>query len=111
MKTSALCPVCEGRLSLWAGLRAPTPFRLRCPHCRTLLLIRIRGLWLVFTFMVLFACGAVASCVALFLQFGWRAAIVGVSICVHLPFIADIATRIVFFTYADFVPEQRGGDA
>ena len=26
MKTSTDCPVCGGRLSLWTGLRAPTPF-------------------------------------------------------------------------------------
>jgi len=61
--------------------------------------------------MVLFMCGAVAGCIALYLQFGWRAAIVGVSIWLLLTFIAEIATGMVIYTYADFVPEQRGGDA
>ena len=38
------CPMCEHRISAWAGVRSPSPMHIRCNGCRTVLRVRMRGL-------------------------------------------------------------------
>jgi hypothetical protein len=44
MKTKGICPACGGKISLWAGLKAPTPFHFRCPHCKARLRVAMLDL-------------------------------------------------------------------
>ena len=47
------CPSCDNALSFWNVAKAPTPFHLKCDHCRTKL--RFAGLsWPVLAAALLF---------------------------------------------------------
>ena len=44
MKTNAICPVCQQTVSMVAFLKAPTPFRFSCSHCKSKIKVHLRGL-------------------------------------------------------------------
>src|SRR5437879_5726496 len=67
LKTDSSCPACGGRLTVWVGVRSPSPLSVRCPHCRQKLVVRFRG-------RALFICAVTAILIPciFFLVWGWR---------------------------------------
>ena len=107
MKTSTECPSCQGELTLWTGLRAPTPFFIRCPHCQTVLRTRMRGLSWLCVLMSVLILGGLAGCAVLYFKHGWAACGVALAAFFVFFFIAEIVTGMVFYTYARFEPVKR----
>ena len=48
------CPACEKPLSLWNVAKAPTPFHLKCDHCRTKLGFERHVGWITFAIALVF---------------------------------------------------------
>jgi hypothetical protein len=103
MNTKTECPVCHGDVSLWDGMRAPTPFRIRCPHCRTRLQVKMRGLRWVFALMVLVGIGVGVWLAELWFR-SRRLLILGVACVVVAWLIAELVAGVVLYTYARFDP-------
>lgn len=38
------CPMCQHRISSWAGFKSPSPVHIRCDGCGLVLRVRMRGL-------------------------------------------------------------------
>src|SRR5262245_26405535 len=102
MNTSTPCPSCTGRLTLWHGFRAVTPFRIRCPHCREQLRVRLRGLTPVFWFVVVMAL-AVGGFLG-FLQVMGRDLTTGFLIAglIGVWIFVEVVTGIILYTFAEF---------
>ena len=103
MKTSSNCPSCGGRLNFWTALKAPTPFRLRCTHCKAALKVVLPGLWaLMVVICALFILLGIGTVYA-FLRHGWPYFFAGLSALLFLWLIIEIFTMIVFYNNASFV--------
>ena len=102
MKTSGICPACQGKLSFWAGLTAPTPFYIRCPRCRRKLRVRMRGLWLFFLSLVLLLTGVGAGWFAAYRAFGWAGFWTGFACCWIVWLLVEVASAITLYTNAEF---------
>jgi DNA-directed RNA polymerase subunit RPC12/RpoP len=102
MKTSGTCAACQGKLSLWAGLTALTPFYIRCPHCRTKLRVRMRGLWLFFLFIVLLFVGGGVGWFAAWRKFGWAGLSIGFACCAVVWLLVEAAAAVTLYTHAEF---------
>jgi hypothetical protein len=111
MNTSGICPACQGRLSLWAGLKAPTPFHFRCPHCGAKLRIEMRNFWPFLFFVLLAFVGLVILWIGAWRKFGMAGLATGF-ICYPIAcIVAELATGIVFYTYAKFTVKSPRKDA
>jgi hypothetical protein len=108
MKTNGICPACEGKLSLWVALKAPTPFHIRCPHCRARLSIAMPWLWPFFILVLLFfAALAIASAVA-WRKFGIRGLLTGLAGYLLVLLIAELVIGVAFFTFGKFTVKGAG---
>lgn len=109
MKTSATCPACGANMSLWDGMRAPSPFHFTCPHCKAKLRIRMRGLWPLLVFVACIFAGLAVGCIAAWQKFGTRGLLVAV-VCyaayAAAGFAAEVTAGIMFYTYGTFA--RRG---
>ena len=57
------CPQCNARVTFWAGLKQFSPFRFKCPHCRTMFKVVIPFKWIVLlTVCLIFGLLTLASC-------------------------------------------------
>ena len=108
MKTSGTCPACQGRLSLWAGMTAPTPFYIRCPACRAKLRVRMRGLWLFFLGLVVVMAGTAAAWLAAYRTFGWRGFWVGFVCCGIVWLLVEVVAAVTLYTNAEFDIAESG---
>jgi len=102
MKTSTNCPACTGKLALWHGIWAGTPFRMTCPHCRARL--RIDLPWLVPVFWAL-----VVGFAALGVGIGYLAAsgrfvpVVYMGIGMVIAWLVlELVGGVILYTYASF---------
>jgi hypothetical protein len=90
-----------------AGLKAGTPFAIKCPHCKTTLIVRMRGLIPLVLAIIGFVSLCVWSVQPFFAAFGafWT----GVYILLLLAFwlFLEIATGVILFTHATFTPYRR----
>jgi hypothetical protein len=111
MNTNGTCPACQGKLSLWAGLKAPTPFFIKCPDCKTKLRVRMRGLWFFVLFMVALIICAVVGVMIAWHEFGLKGLILGTACYLVFLVLADIAMSVVYYTYAKFDFTNRSKDA
>jgi hypothetical protein len=110
-RISTACPRCDRRIGLMAGLKAGTPFALKCPHCKTTLIVRMRGLIpfvLAITALISLSVWGVHP---IFVRFGsfWTGLYV-VFLLVGW-FALEIATGVILFTHARFTPinwKRRG---
>ena len=102
MKTRANCPACRGELSLLDGLKAPTPFHFRCPHCRARLRVRMRGLWPLLIFVVCLFTGLAVECVAVWRAFGPKGLIISLACYAFAGVVADLVCGILLYTYGTF---------
>lgn len=111
MKTSIECPACQGRISLWHGMMAPTPNHFRCPHCRAGLRVQIRGLW-AFLLVIVAASVAVAY---LWMQawhkFGPRAFWAGLAGLLAVGLLGELAFSLFLYSRAKFVPKNAPDSA
>ncbi|MDB6110126.1 MAG: hypothetical protein JWR69_1876 [Pedosphaera sp.] len=102
MKTSTACPKCSGQITLWHGLRAPTPFRIRCVRCRAKLRVRLPGLTAAFAMICLLALvlGGYLGCLIVMRRWT-EAGVLGVAVLAGwLAF--ELVGGMVLFTYARF---------
>jgi hypothetical protein len=101
------CPCCARRIGLMTGLKAGTPFAIKCPHCKTTLLVRMRGL----IPLVLAVIGFVSLCVwsvkPFFAAFGatWTAVYILLLLAVWL--LLEVSIGVILFTHARFTPISR----
>ena len=102
MKTRANCPACRGELSLLDGLKAPTPFHFRCPHCRARLRVRMRGLWALLILVVCLFTGLALECLAVWRAFGRTGLFVSLACYAVAGVVADLTCGILFYTYGTF---------
>ena len=107
MNTNGICPACQGQLSIWVAIRSPSPFSLRCPHCKKKLRVRMRGLWPFVIVVVLMFIALAAACIAAFGLFGWLGFFFGIAGLLLFWIIAEFATSILYFNYAKFTFEDR----
>src|SRR5437899_12807045 len=102
MKTSATCPACGNNMSLWDGMKAPTPFHFRCPHCTARLRIQMRGLWPLLILVVCLFAGLAVGCIAAWRKFGARGLLIALVCYAAASFAAEVTAGIVFYTYGTF---------
>ena len=67
----------------------------------------MRGLWLLFTFVILLFAAMTVGCIMIFEKYGWRPLLVSFGVVILFWFIAELITGIIFYSYAQFVPEQK----
>ena len=103
MKTSAVCPACQGKVSMWDGVKAPTPAHLRCPHCRQRLRVSIRGFWLYAVLATLLQLSLLAGCVVAYRSFGWAGLLVAIVSSVALWLIVELLSGVLFYTWGEIV--------
>jgi hypothetical protein len=105
LKTSATCPACGGRLTVWAGLRSPSPLSMRCPECRRKLSIQWRAL-------PFFVCAVVVGIIigVFFLISGWIRlpgdTAIRFAVLLVGSLLLELVTAVVFFTFATFAPRS-----
>lgn len=106
-RLSTPCPCCQRRIGIGAGIKAPTPFTICCPYCKTWLFVRMRGL-------VPLTLGILALVAALGAGLMWVQASLGgawMGACVVLLLAAglalDIALSVILFTNATFTPINK----
>jgi hypothetical protein len=109
MKTKGICPACRGALSLWTGLKAPTPFHLRCSHCKTKLRIEIKGFWLLLIFIVVLVVGLAIAWFAAVKKFGLLGFFAGFLFYAVACLVMEIVTGMIFYTYARLTPKITKG--
>lgn len=84
------CPACGRDIGIWAVIKAPTPNRFRCPHCRERLWYRgIGGVIAVFAVMlVVLVVAALGAAVAVGLDNPGLAAVAGLGVLAagYVPF-------------------------
>ena len=81
------------------GLKAPTPFHFRCPHCRTKLRVQMQGLWPLLTFIVCLFVGLAVGCLGIWRAFGLTGLIIGLACYAAAGLVADIVCGTIFYTY------------
>lgn len=106
LKTSGTCPACGGRLSLWTGMKAPTPIRVRCPHCRKTLRVRMRGLWLVLLLVVVLLVWLAHALSGVLRRFGWTGLVYLLPALALAWVVLDLAFGMLLYSFATFVPEN-----
>lgn len=99
MKTRANCPTCRGELSLLDGLKAPTPFHFRCPHCRAKLSVQMRGLWPLLILVVCLFAGLAVGCLCMWRAFGLTGLFISLAFYAAAGLVADIVCGTIFYTY------------
>ncbi len=103
-RLSTPCPNCGRRVGIGAGIKAPTPFTIRCPHCRTWLLIRMRGMIPFVAGLVAFIILCVWSVFQVFALagafWGWLTVLLMLAVWLAV----EIGACVLFFTYARFTP-------
>lgn len=106
-RRSIACPACGRRVGLWAGMKAATPFAVRCPHCRTVLRVQWRGLLPLIAGVVVGAASCAWSLLQVHARFGlaWSALAAVLWIAVWL--CVEVAAGVTLYTHATFVPMQR----
>ena len=106
-RLSTPCPNCGRRVGIGAGIKAPTPITIQCPHCRTWLLIRMRGMVPFVAALVAFVSLCVWSVFAVFAATGafWGMLYLLLMLAVWLT--VEIGTCVLFFTHAKFTPLTR----
>jgi hypothetical protein len=108
MKTQTVCPACNGTVSFWAGFRAPTPFTIRCPNCKTKLKTVFPGLPFIFAVVLVgfitVSWGSLAFLIAHRLSFLRFLAINGCLLILWL--VLEVVFAVILFTYASFVPRK-----
>jgi hypothetical protein len=107
LKTHASCFSCGGTLTIWTGMRSPSPLSMRCPHCRQKLAIRFRG-------RALFICAVIAILIPclFFLIWGWRqlpttALLTRLAILFVGWILLELATAVFYFSFATLVPRAH----
>ncbi len=104
MKTSIACPKCNGQITLWHGLQAPTPFRIRCARCKTKLRVKLRGLKIAFVGIIIVAVPLGGYLGYLIATRHWAgAALLGVALVLGW-FFLELLTGLLLFTRAEFTP-------
>jgi hypothetical protein len=103
MKTSAVCPACQGKISLWDGVKALTPARLRCPHCRQRLRVKIRRFWLWATLATILQLTLLAGCVIAYQSFGWKGLLLAIAGSLAVMLIVELLTGVLFYTRGELV--------
>lgn len=68
MKKSTACPCCEERITLRESLRATTPLRLTCGHCRARLRVELAGVRLAFALILVSYLALFTSLLVAFLR-------------------------------------------
>ncbi len=91
-------------MSLLDGLKAPTPFHFKCPHCRARLRVQMRWLLLLMLIIVCLFAGLGLGCLAAWRTFGRKGFIVGLLFCVAAWVLAEMLTGITVYTYGRLVP-------
>ena len=110
MKTSGVCPACAGRLSMWDGVKAPTPSHLRCPHCRQRLRLHFRGFWLFAGVVAVLELALLAGCWMAFEYFDWLGLLVAVLISFVFWLVVELISGLIFYTWGEIVLyEGEGG--
>lgn len=110
-RLSTICPNCGRRVGIGAGIKAPTPFTIKCPHCRTWLLVRMRGMIPFVAAVVAFVGLSVMSVFWVFAAAGafWGTLYLLLMLIVWLAL--EIGTCVLLFTHAQFTPLTRKGRA
>jgi hypothetical protein len=107
MKTSGTCPACQGRLSFWTGLKAPTPFHFRCGQCGARLRVRMRGLWLYLLFLLFLMIGLGTAWVITYWTFGWKGLWIGLAVYLVVWVLIEFVTGVVLYTYGEFAVKRK----
>ena len=108
MKTQGVCPACDGTLTFWSAFKAPTPFTIRCPACKTKLRTVFPRLGLIFAIVLVSFSGVGGGALTLFIvdriTFLQFLAVMG---CLTLLWLAlEIVLGVLLFTYAKFLPRE-----
>lgn len=106
MKTKANCPVCNREISLLAGVAAPTPFHLRCPHCRAKLRIRMEGLWPFLMLVVCLFTALALGCVVAWKTYGLPGLVIGLVGYAIAVLVVEIISGMIFYTYGTLIPRS-----
>ncbi len=69
----------------------------------------MRGLWLVFALAVVLLSAAGAGCIWAFHLHGWPGLLLASGGTLTLWFVAELVAGVVFYTHAQFIPEQGDG--
>ena len=64
-------------------------------------------LWLLVTLVVLLFAAMMLGCIMVFEKYGLRPLFVSVGVMILFWFLAELFTGIIFYSYAQFVPEQK----
>lgn len=88
---------------MWDGIKAPTPFHLRCPHCRQRLRLNIRGFWIFAAVMILLQLALIAGCVALGLAYGWLWFLAGIAGYFAGWMLLEVISGLIFYTWGEIV--------
>ena len=104
---STPCPQCSRRIGLMTGLKACTPFAIKCPHCKTTLAVRMRGMIPLVVAVTALITLFIGATVPIFAAFGafWTGLYIVLLLVGWLAL--EIAAGVLFFTYASFVPINR----
>src|SRR5262245_45770253 len=102
MKTSGICPSCEKQLPMSAVIRAPTPFRVRCRHCKEKLSVQMRGMWQLTILVSLMCAGLTLACIFSLFAFGLTGLAISCAGFLLFWIVLEVGTAVLFFTYARF---------
>jgi uncharacterized membrane protein len=90
-------------ISLWDGVKAFTPDRLRCPHCRQRLRVKIRRFWLWAALATILQLALLAGCVVAYQFFGWTGLLVAMAGSLAVWLIVELLTGLLFYTWGQIV--------
>ena len=105
MKTSSVCPVCQGKLSMWAGVRELMPNRMRCTHCKTQFRVQMPRPRLYYSACILIILSLALGIGATSHASSNLGLALGVGACVVFLILLEAVCGIVVLTYAKLIPE------
>ena len=108
MKLQSTCPACNGKLTFWTGLRAPTPFTIQCPKCKIKLKTVLPHLGLIFAAIFLFFVLLDAEAIVLFVlnRISFRQFLAANGCLLFLWLLVEIVLGVLLFNHAKFVPKK-----
>ena len=107
MKTTRSCPACNQSIFFLSGISSPTPFSVKCPHCKAEVKIRLPYLKISYVFLIILFILLALKAAAIYNSSGFSYTfLLFVSAIILFWFTLEIVVGILLFSYGNFTIER-----